>query len=162
MLCEWLFQDISRMHLFQDQQEKSLFQDTPNPPHSHRFLHAPGQQEMITNLYFMRSLELTLVEETPKLMLWAILVIRPTKSPPLKFQCLLGFRNLEFQRRWIKVWCFTTMAKECLYQDHAFGHLQGSKNSFPTTMPFRKFSRNEECTCFIPQCHKLFQALGCR
>ena len=30
------------------------------------FLHAPGQQEMINNLYFMRSLELTLLEETPK------------------------------------------------------------------------------------------------
>ena len=56
MLCESLFQDISRMQLSADQQEKCLFQDTRlillTVPRG--LLHAPCQHEMVEQPVFQR------------------------------------------------------------------------------------------------------------
>ena len=64
-----------------------------------------------STLYLGATFKLSLVLETPMLMLCVSFEIWPTKSSPLKHHCILGFRYLEFHSKWMNVWCFATMWK---------------------------------------------------
>ena len=106
MLCD-TFSKISRMHLFQDQQEKSLFQDTPNPPH------CPTQVPPCS--WSTGNGRTTCIWCT----VWSSPLWRKLQS-----WCCGPFWRFDPQS--LPLWsCFTTMAKECLpfSKDHAFSHL---------------------------------------
>ncbi len=86
-----------------------------------------------STLYLRATFKLSLVLDTPMLMLCVSLEIWPTKSSPLKHHCILGFRNFEFHNKWIKVWCFATMWKLLLSfsKDQWCRKRYASKKAFP-------------------------------
>ena len=75
-------------------------------------------------LYFGATFRDSLVADTPMETEDVNLATWPTKSSALKHQWYFGFRCLEFQTRWIKLWCFGTIWKLILSfsKDHLLSH----------------------------------------